>query len=220
MFYIYTLSKPANECWQLCNPRKDPVQMKERLIIFIKNPILGKVKTRIAATTGNEAALKIYKKLLQHTHDVAVQINCERYVYYSDHIDENDGWENDLFEKRVQVQGDLGERMRAAFADKFEGKKSPVVIIGSDCIDLQPKHILNAFASLKYNDSVIGPAMDGGYYLLGMNKMHESVFKIKEWGTDTVLKQTFAALKKENLEVVLLQELNDIDEEKDVNFSY
>ncbi len=89
--------------------------MKSALIIFVRNPVLGKVKTRLAKELGNEVALSVYKKLLTHTHSVVSNINADRFIFYADDINENDIWKNDLYHKHLQSGNDLGERMRSAF---------------------------------------------------------------------------------------------------------
>ncbi len=194
--------------------------MKESLIIFVRNPELGKVKTRIAQTLGDAAALNIYETLLERTKVIVQGLDCKKYVFYSDVIGENDLWSDGNFIKRLQVSGDLGERMKAAFQEVINDGAEKIIIIGSDCFDLNSKIIENAFASLTFNDAVIGPAEDGGYYLLGLKELISSVFDLKEWSTSTLFKSTFYTLKEQFKEVVMLPTLNDVDEAKDVNFSY
>jgi len=126
--------------------------MSNCLLIFTRNPELGKVKSRLAKGVGKENALTIYKKLLQHTREVVTQVDCDR-------------WEE-------------------------------------------------AFAALDTQETVIGPAKDGGYYLLGMKSLIPEVFSNKEWGTETVYETTLANLNKEKLHT--LEELNDIDFAEDL----
>ena len=99
--------------------------------------------------------------------------------------------------------------MLNAFKSGFENNYEKIVIVGSDLYDLKPKHIEEAFHKLDNHDVIIGPAEDGGYYLLGMKKSHPEVFKNKAWGTETVRKNTLNDLENES--VFLLEELNDID---------
>ena len=107
---------------------------KNLLLLFVRNPELGKVKTRLAASVGADKALEIYLQLLQHTRQVTQELPVQKLVYYSDAVDNNDLWPNEQYQKRVQPLGDLGEKMAGAFAAAFaEGFKS-VVIIGSDCL--------------------------------------------------------------------------------------
>lgn len=184
------------------------------LLIFTRNPELGKVKTRLAQGVGEENALTIYKILLQHTHDVVVKAQGKKRVGYSVKVRENDLWESSLFEKFQQEGEDLGQRMQHAFSKAFAEAFKKVVIIGSDLYDLQPYHLKQAFDALTSHDAVIGPAKDGGYYLLGMRFLIPEVFKNKPWGSDTVLKKTLEDLTPYNLKV--LEELNDIDFAEDL----
>lgn len=179
------------------------------IITFTRNPELGKVKTRLAKTIGNPSALAIYKALLDHTENVLKQINCDKAVYYSIKVRDNDIWDNTIYQKYQQIGQDLGVRMANAFKDGFKKGYTKIVIVGSDLYDLQPKHINQAFEALNTHDVVLGPAEDGGYYLLGMKVFHPKLFIDKHWGTDTVLKQTLKDLDEET--VFLLDTLNDID---------
>ncbi|WAC01414.1 TIGR04282 family arsenosugar biosynthesis glycosyltransferase [Lacinutrix neustonica] len=189
---------------------------KNLIITFTRNPELGKCKTRLAKTVGDEAALRVYKYLLQHTEKVIKQVDADKAVYYSDNIKENDFWEASVFQKHQQVGQDLGERMQKAFENGFMNGYEKIVIVGSDLFHLQPTHINEAFHGLDANDVVIGPAEDGGYYLLGMKTLHASVFKNKNWGTETVFKDTVANLKQNKIQ--LLETLNDIDLYEDLEY--
>ena len=187
---------------------------KNLLIVFTRNPELGKVKTRLAKTVGNATALKIYIFLLERTRDIAVQVSADKAVYYSVKVRENDIWDANNFQKHQQVGEDLGIRMLHAFKNGFKAGYEKVMIIGSDLYDLTAETIENAFIALKDNEVVIGPAEDGGYYLLGMNSLEEKVFKNKNWGTETVRKNTLEELKDKK--VFLLGELNDVDVFEDI----
>ena len=187
---------------------------KKALIIFTRNPVLGQCKTRLAKTLGDEAALKIYKYLLQHTSTVCQQVKADKYVFYSETIKKNDLWDDSVFRKKIQSGTDLGSRMQNAFSELFGMGYENIIIIGSDLLDLNKNIIEDAFQKLNLFDIVLGPSKDGGYYLLGMNKMHESVFKNKSWGTETVLENTLNDLQ--NVDVELLEELNDIDTFEDM----
>jgi hypothetical protein len=187
---------------------------KNLLLVFTRNPELGKVKTRLAKTVGNATALKIYIFLLERTRDIAVKVAADRAVYYSVKIRENDIWDASIFQKHQQVGEDLGIRMLHAFKNGFNAGYEKVIIIGSDLYDLTAETIENAFTALEKNEVVIGPAEDGGYYLLGMNSLEEKVFKNKDWGTETVRKDTLEDLRDKK--VFLLEELNDVDVFKDI----
>lgn len=187
--------------------------MKEALIIFVRNPELGKVKTRLAAVVGDVRALEIYKQLLIHTKEVALSCNCDRYIFATGDVSPED-WKG--FHIELQSAGDLGNKMSNAFDLLFEKEYEKVVIIGSDCLDLSADHLKSAFTQLAHNEFVIGPANDGGYYLLGMKKNHAGIFVDKNWGNDSVFTETSASIRKLGLSMYKLENLNDIDEEKDL----
>ncbi|CAA0172387.1 TIGR04282 family arsenosugar biosynthesis glycosyltransferase [Tenacibaculum maritimum] len=187
---------------------------KNLLLIFTRNPELGKVKTRLAKAVGNETALTIYKFLLDKTKKVTQNLNCDKAVYYSVQVRNHDIWEKKNYQKKLQKGEDLGIRMHNAFQEAFENNYEKVLIIGSDLYDLTPNHIYEAFDKLNSNEVVIGPAKDGGYYLLGMKKLIPSIFKNKNWGTSSVRKDTLKDLEKVN--VHLLEPLNDVDLIEDI----
>lgn len=193
-------------------PRKQT--NKNLLLIFTRNPELGKVKTRLAKTVGDETALEIYKFLLQKTRDVSLKVTSDKAVYYSVKIRTNDIWDNEIYQKHQQNGEDLGIRMKNAFKDGFNSGYKKVMIIGSDLYNLSSENIENAFKNLNDNDFVIGPALDGGYYLLGMNSLQENIFENKDWGTETVRKDTLEDLKDKK--VKLLELKNDIDIYEDI----
>src|SRR5690606_15820825 len=139
------------------------------LIIFTKNPIPGKCKTRLAKSIGNEPAAEIYKILLNHTALVTQPLNLVKEVHYSDYIEPNDMFD-DSFVKFVQQGNDLGEKMEYAFEKAFQKGYQKVIIIGSDLIDLSTDDLIHAFNELNKYDYVLGPGEDGGYYLLGMKQ--------------------------------------------------
>jgi len=179
------------------------------IIIFTRNPELGKVKTRLAKTLGDKSTLNIYKFLLNHTEQTIRNIEADKAVYYSVKVRENDIWDKTIYQKHQQKGEDLGIRMFNAFENAFKNNYKKVVILGSDLYDLNTVGIKQAFEQLDKHDIVIGPAKDGGYYLLGMKTLHSQVFENKDWGTETVRKDTLNDLQNES--VFLLEELNDID---------
>ncbi len=190
--------------------------MSRHLIIFVRNPELGKVKTRLAATVGNERALDVYLKLLSATRQAALGVVCERHVFYAEHPDPKDDWDSAFFQKNEQTGSDLGERMRNAFAHVLGQGAGQAVIIGSDCPDLTSEILESAFDALQNHDVVIGPAEDGGYYLLGMNRLHPPFFTGKQWSTPTVLADTLADAERAGLTVAMLPTLNDLDDGADL----
>lgn len=190
--------------------------MKPALIIFVRAPELGKVKTRLAASLGKKAALLIYQKLLQHTRDITDAVSADKFIFYADEIASNDIWQRPGYFKMKQVNGDLGQRMFNAFKYLFAKQYDKVCIIGSDCYELSSAIVEHAFQSLNKNDIVIGPATDGGYYLLGMNQLHSVLFADKTWSTDSVLSDTLEDLQRLKLTFAQLPELTDVDEAVDV----
>jgi rSAM/selenodomain-associated transferase 1 len=187
---------------------------KNLIIVFVRTPELGKVKTRLAKSIGDVSALTIYKLLLKHTATVLHDLSFDKVVYYSEKVEENDFWEARLFEKKRQKGADLGKRMQHAFETAFEKGYQKVLIIGSDLFDLKSIHITTAFEALENHDLTIGPSLDGGYYLLGMKELYPAVFKNKKWGTDSILGNTLKDLQQQN--VKLLEALNDIDTFEDL----
>lgn len=188
----------------------------ELLIIFVRKPEAGKVKTRLAATIGNRQALKIYQQLLQHTHSITKPLGCDKIVYYNPDIQHGDLWDEGNFRKARQAGGDLGERMKEAFRKGFETGYRHICIIGSDCYQLTTPILENAFELLNNHQLVIGPSQDGGYYLLGLTALQEALFEEKQWSTASVLGDTVSNAETAGLNFALLPELIDIDEESDL----
>lgn len=208
------------------NSENQNLLKKGAIIIFIKNPQLGKVKTRLAATVGNERALEIYHLLMQHTKAITKPlINVDKYLFYSDFVDENDIWENTEYHKSVQFTGqDLGLKMAAAFLETYRQKHAKALIIGSDCLELTQDIIIDAYRQLSTNEVVIGPAYDGGYYSIGFNfeligetseYVLKQLFWDKQWSHERVGQEAIDTCNQLNLKCFLLPTLTDVDEEKD-----
>ena len=187
---------------------------KNLIIIFTRNPELGKVKSRLAKTVGDHVALEIYKFLIEHTRKITFDLPVDKVVYYSEYITEKDNWKPNIYSKELQKGSDLGECMKNAFKDSFEKGYEKVVIIGSDIYDLGQSDIEDAFRRLDSNDYVIGPAQDGGYYLLGMKSMNSEVFQDINWGTDTVLDATLKRLGENSVHQLDIR--NDVDHYEDI----
>ncbi len=196
--------------------KKSIYTLKEKnlLLIFTRNPELGKCKTRLAATIGDQKALEVYTFLLQHTVSITKNLNVDKEVYYSEQVRKNDFWNEKIYVKREQTGNDLGIRMHNAFAKGFEQGYHNIIIIGSDMYDLSEDDLNKAFQQLYTYDYVLGPAEDGGYYLLGMKCLNSQVFKNKNWGTHTVLGDTLDDLKDDNIK--LLEKRNDVDYYEDI----
>lgn len=186
---------------------------KNLLIVFVKNIMLGKVKTRLARTIGDVAAFNIYSELFAITERETLKMAVDRYIYFSDVIIPST-WEGD--QKFVQQGNDLGEKMKHAFQHGFDRGYENIILIGSDLPDISKEIIASGFGQLKDNDVVFGPALDGGYYLIGLSKMNTAIFDNKPWSQPVLLEQTLAALSQQKAMVSLLTPLNDIDTFEDL----
>jgi len=185
-------------------------------MIFAKNPEIGKVKTRLAKTIGDKKALMIYLKLLEHTHAIADRVFADKAIFYSEKVQDFDILDYYKFPKFLQKGKDLGDKMERAFGQAFGQDYEKVIIIGSDCFELSTEIIEDAFTALDDHNVVIGPAQDGGYYLLGMDRHYPHLFKGKNWSTEDVFLDTLLDVKKLKLSYSILPTLNDVDEEKDL----
>ncbi|MDT8410845.1 MAG: TIGR04282 family arsenosugar biosynthesis glycosyltransferase [Vicingaceae bacterium] len=188
------------------------MENKNLLVVFVKNIRLGKVKTRLAQTIGNENAFLIYKELVKITEKATQQLqNCTIQIYFSDEIEETQ-WDN--CKKFIQQGNDLGEKMQHAFQQGFTSGYEKIVLIGSDLPAISASIIQQGFDALNSNDIVFGPAEDGGYYLVGMNKLHPTIFQNKPWSNEELLSVTLKELSGYKLQ--LLPFLNDIDVYEDL----
>ena len=186
---------------------------KPLLLVFCKNPEIGKVKTRLAASIGPEKALAVYQLLLKKTAATLSELEIDIHLYYTGDPIKNDVFELPKVTKKKQTVGNLGERMYHAFTDGFT-THSPVLIIGTDLWSLEALDIQNAINALAKKEVVIGPSKDGGYYLLGLNRMIPSLFRNKKWGANSVLSDTCQDIAETQLQ--LLVEKNDIDTLEDL----
>ena len=185
---------------------------KEKLLIFVKNEEAGKTKTRLAASVGDQEALEVYRKLLKWTFEQTQNLKVIKEVWYSRFIGEKDIWDEGSYRKQLQQGEDLGQRMSDAFRKSFlEEQADRVVIIGSDCAELTEEVISKAFQELKEHDLVIGPAEDGGYYLLGMRKYFPNIFEEMQWSTDSVYEKTVEKIREAGADYTTLRTLNDVD---------
>ena len=190
---------------------------KELLIVFVKNIKLGKVKTRLAKSIGNEGAFEVYKHLVEITENATQKVKHEKHIYFSNVIiDEK--WPNTP--KFIQKGADLGEKMQNAFEKGFSDGYKKIILIGSDLPDISATIIQKGFDQLNNSEIVFGPAEDGGYYLIGMNKMYKSIFENKKWSTKELLKTTLLELENNETKVSLLHKLNDIDTIDDLKHSF
>ncbi len=185
------------------------------LIIFIKYPQAGKVKTRLAKDIGDNEAAKIYsqmtKTIIEKTIDTA---NYNTFIFYDPPEKEQDikKWINKKeLNYLPQLGNTLGERISSAFKEVYSSGTNKALIIGSDCIDVDKVTINEAIDLLDTTDVILGPAQDGGYYLLGTNEYSPQIFQDIEWSTDKVLQQTIQQVNKMGLKYKLLKTLKDID---------
>lgn len=179
------------------------------LIIFQKNAELGKVKTRLAASLGDQKALEIYEWLTAYTHEQLEGLKVDKFIFYSDFIPETVKPEGYQFE--IQSGETLGDRMSEAFSRLFELGYKNIIIVGTDCPYLKMKELDKAFSILSQTELVIGPARDGGYYLLGMNRFFPELFQDIPWSTQDVLKLTLDQADELHLDYGFLKVLSDID---------
>lgn len=189
----------------------------EALIVFVKNPELGKVKTRLANSVGATKALSVYKDLLEFTKRV-IPSELSVYVFHSPVLLEELFWSGS--ENELQCEGDLGLKMKTALQQVFSKGATKVCLIGSDCFEISEEHIKSAFKALDSNDLVFGPAKDGGYYLVGMKQMHAEVFEGMPWSRSNLLEKTITKIKGLKLNYKLMETLNDVDFVEDLPSDY
>jgi rSAM/selenodomain-associated transferase 1 len=188
--------------------------LKNCLLIFAKYPEPGWVKTRLAKKIGPEKAASFYKEMVETVIQKTAPENGEyRRVLYFDPPERKNDFQKWLphLNLKPQACGDLGERMAAAIGDSFKIGVQKVVVVGSDCVDIDRNLVCEALSRLDRSDLVVGPAADGGYYLLGMKKLYD-LFTGIPWSTDQVLPETLKKTARLNLTITLLPTLVDIDE--------
>jgi uncharacterized protein len=186
------------------------------LIIFVKAPRRGTVKTRLARAMGEDAACGAYQKLVDELiKRLSSLSSVELRFTPDDAVTEIRQWQRRDWQVRPQGEGGLGQRLERAFADAFASGAQYVAAIGSDCSAITATDIRLAWTVLQTSDLVIGPARDGGYWLIGLREPRPALFQAIDWSTDKVLKQTLSRARSRNLKVELLRELSDVDTESD-----
>jgi len=205
--------------------------IKKRLIIFTRYPVAGRTKTRMIPALGEQGAANLHREMAEYTLLNLLALGYEKSleigIYYSGgNLSLMQAWLNPVisfFTKNnshlsinpisyhAQIGEDLGKRMQGAFEDAFNNTIEKTIIIGTDCPDLAQNIIEEAFFALDSHDVVLGPASDGGYYLIGLSKCFPMLFKNIDWGSDRVLDQTKSIIEQEKLNVYYLQVLTDID---------
>lgn len=191
--------------------------MRSALLIFIKNPVLGKVKTRLAKNIGDQNALKIYQHLLTKTIEVTYELTvCDKYVFYNEFIPTKDDWSDNEYQKELQKGENLGEKMKNAFKQAFDDGYKRVVLIMPDCPKLTDNMIESSYKALNTYDCVIGPTNDGGFYLIGMKEFNPNVFEGKEYSTEQVFNEAVEEFTNTGKSWFKLPVLTDVDYEEDL----
>jgi rSAM/selenodomain-associated transferase 2/rSAM/selenodomain-associated transferase 1 len=201
--------------------------MPERLMVFTRFPEPGKTKTRLIPALGAKGAARLQRQMTEHIVATAATVsNRPGLTIEVYHEGGNTGlmqqWLGPQFSYRPQKPGDLGRRMARAFAAAFQDSKGAAVIVGSDIPELSADIIQQAFEGLQKHDLVLGPARDGGYYLIGMNhtipaETYTRLFDGINWGTGQVLSQTLQTARASGLRFILLEPLDDVDRPVDLH---
>ena len=192
--------------------------MAADVIVFVRAPRIGTVKTRLAKTVGEAGARDIYQFLLSTICEVLDGRPRVTLRYCPDDaLELIQPWLRPAWAAQPQGPGDLGERMHRAFMHAFAHGAAKVVVIGSDCPEITPADIDEAFRSLATHDLVLGPASDGGYWLIGLAKSQPSLFQNISWSSKAVLAQTLSRATVLGLRVRALRVLSDIDTAEDWN---
>jgi len=218
---LWTIFAAAIKSW-LCPAGR---HVRNRLIVFTRYPKPGKTKTRLTLTLGPDGAADLHKRMAEHAVAWARRLVRARRIDLEIHFEGGAAawfaqWLGDDLTCRPQSRGDLGRRMFQAFCQAFDGGVDRVVIIGTDCPALDGRLTLQAFESLDRSDLVLGPAHDGGYYLIGLRRPVPSLFEGMPWGTDRVLSETLRKADKLRLKVALLRQLSDVDRPEDLPHWY
>ena len=200
-----------------------PLSPPPELLIFSRYPASGKAKTRLIPLLGAEGAAQLHRRLTEHTVGVARTSRSEnsRYnitVHYTGAaLKDFRSWLGCDLQYKLQPSGDIGQRMQEAFRSSLEHHSSHVIGFGTDIPGLTPAILHQAYAGLDNHDIVLGPAVDGGYYLIGMNSLHSELFNDITWGTGQVYRQTQEICHQLGLRVFELPSLSDIDLPEDLN---
>ena len=201
-------------------------KFRNRLIIFTRYPETGTTKTRLIPLLGTEGAANLQRKMTEHTLSRMTELTASNDLTLEIRYDGGNEqlmrrWLGAEFEYAPQGDGDLGKRMQRAFEDVFEFGAASAVIIGTDIPDLTVKVIKEAFAVLRQKEMVLGPAKDGGYYLIGFEKTAFSpavgnLFSGITWGEHDVLKKTMKVAMGHGVSYSLVDELDDVDRPEDL----
>ncbi|TWT66350.1 TIGR04282 family arsenosugar biosynthesis glycosyltransferase [Allorhodopirellula solitaria] len=193
-----------------------------RLIVFTRYPEAGKTKTRMIPALGPEGAAELQVALTRHALRVAADYCAQNAGEWEVRFAGGDavkmgqcfGADHDY---RPQAGGDLGRRLAQAVAAAFDEHARRVVVIGADCPALHAGLLGQAMRALRDSDVVLGPAVDGGYYLIGMRQDQPQLFRGIDWGSDRVREQTLCKAKQSQLRVHCLRPLSDVDRPEDLS---
>lgn len=187
------------------------------LIIFTRYPEAGLVKTRLIPALGEAGAAEIHKIMTEETVKMALKTGIEIEIHFTGgSYKQIQKWLGNRFKYRDQAGGTLGERLSDSFNQAFSEGLKRAIIIGTDCPEITSNHIREAFTLLQKSDLVLGPALDGGYYLIGLSSFHHNLFKNIKWGSNLVYQQTMATARNLNLKIAELEKLADIDRPEDL----
>lgn len=183
-----------------------------RLVVFLKAPRSGLVKTRLAEALGPDAACAAYRQLVETLLAHLAPLPAVELCFTpADASAEIHPWLRNDWSTCPQSEGDLGERLHAAFTEHFLSDAEHVVIIGSDCPNVTATDIEDAWLALEGHDVVLGPALDGGYWLIGLRAPQPGLFAAMPWSTDAVFSETMRRARESGLRVASLRELADVD---------
>jgi uncharacterized protein len=189
------------------------------LIIFTRYPEPGKTKTRLIPALGDDGAAQLHRRMAEHTLEQARSLSCAIEIWYAGGTKElmQDWLGKDLW-YRDQPTGDLGDRMCGAFRSAFEQGYQSVMIIGTDCPGITTSILAQGFTELQNQVVAIGPAIDGGYYLIGLQRLVPELFQGIAWSTSKVFSETVAIADKLQLPTYSLPSLSDIDLPNDLQY--
>ena len=204
-----------------------PLARPERLIVFTRFPEPGKTKTRLIPALGPNGAARLQRQMTEHIIAAAAKLSNRPgltiEVYHEGgNTDLMQEWLGSQFTYRSQGTGNIGRRMLRAFENAFQDEMATAVIVGSDIPKISANIIQQAFEGLQKNDLVLGPAHDGGYYLIGIKntipaETYNCLFDDINWGTDRVLSQTLQTARESGLRFILLEPLDDVDSPVDLH---
>lgn len=193
----------------------------DRVILFTRYPVTGKVKTRLIPALGPEGSCALHREMTENTVQTLRDLSSDYPLSIEVRFEGGNGalmeaWLGRDLVFSSQGQGDLGIRMDRAFQEAFRNGNRKVVLIGSDCPGLTPALLQEAFESLSGNDLVLGPCLDGGYYLIGLSLQKAPVFSDISWGGNEVFNRTREKAEAQGLKVAVLERLTDIDRPEDL----